>query len=123
MKKKILIVEDEILIGMMLAENIRDFGYEPYDVATTANEALHAFHQHLPDAILMDISLSGQLDGIDAARLIREHSDVPIVFFTGYRDPQLLQKARTTNPVAILDKLGPVEAIQKILHSIFSENQ
>ncbi len=120
MKKKILIVEDEILIGMMLAENIRDFGYDPCEVVTSANEALQAVREQHPDAILMDISLSGRLDGIDAAQLIREYSNVPIIFFTGYRDQKLLKRAQATNPVAILDKLGPTEAVRDTLGSIFA---
>ncbi|WP_035247754.1 response regulator [Desulfogranum mediterraneum] len=120
MKKTILIVEDEILIGMMLSENMEDFGYTPLEVATTAEEALAAVRASPPDAILMDISLSGSIDGIEAALLIKQHADIPVIFFTGYQDPQLLQRAGATQPVAILDKLGPAEAIEEVLNNLFS---
>lgn len=117
--KKILIVEDEILIGMMLAENIREYGYDTFEVITTAEKAIEVAQSEGPDAILMDISLSGKMDGIEAAAQIREHADIPIIFFTGYRDSQLLKRAEAVNPVAILDKLGPPEAVQDILLRLF----
>lgn len=120
MKKKVLIVEDEILIGMMLSENMRDFGFQPCEVATSGEEALAAVRTECPDAILMDISLSGTMDGIEAAEHIRKELDVPILFFTGYRDPQLLKRAEATNPAAILDKLGPAEAIKEALDRLLS---
>jgi len=122
MKKKILIVEDEILIGMMLAETIKDFGYFAIEqVATTGEEAIAAVRDENPDAILMDISLSGSMDGIQAAELIHRESPVPILFFTGYRDHKLLKRAEATRPVAILDKLGPAEELKKTLDQLFTK--
>ena len=120
MKKKILIVEDEILIGMMLTENMKDFGFLPCEVSTSAEEALEAVETESPDVILMDISLSGTMDGIETAKRIKQKTDIPILFFTGYQDSQLLERAAATNPVAILDKLGPPEAIKEALDEIFS---
>lgn len=120
MKKKILIVEDEILIGMMLTENMKDFGFIPCEIATSAEEALEAVKTESPDAILMDISLSGTIDGIETAKRIKQKTDIPILFFTGYQDAQLLERASATNPSAILDKLGPPEAIKEALDEIFS---
>lgn len=121
MKKKILIVEDEILIGMMLAETIKDFGYYAIEqVATTGEEAIAAVRDESPDAILMDISLSGPMDGIQAAEIIHQKFPVPILFFTGYRDAKLLKRAEATNPVAILDKLGPAEELKEVLDNLFT---
>jgi two-component system, response regulator PdtaR len=118
--KNILIVEDEILIGMMLAESVRELGCRVSEVVTTGEEALLAVGKERPDAILMDINLDGKLDGIETARRITSEAAIPVVFFTGYQDPVLLQKAKALNPVAILDKLGSTTALHTTLHDLFA---
>lgn len=121
MGKKILIVEDEVLIGMMLSYNIEEFGYDVQEVVTTGEEAIASAQSDPPDAILMDISLTGSMDGIDAALLIKAKQDIPILFFTGYQDKELLQRAMSVQPTAILDKLGPADAIREALEGIFKQ--
>lgn len=121
MDKKILIVEDEVLIGMMLSYNIEEFGFNVQEVVTTGEEAISSVESDPPDAILMDISLSGTMDGIDAALLIKARRDIPILFFTGYQDKELLRRANSVQPAAILDKLGPPEAIKEALEALFEQ--
>ena len=120
--KKILIVEDEVLIGMMLVEKIQALGFQTCELATSAEEAFELVKEEQPDGIVLDISLAGQMDGISAAEEIQEISDIPFLFFTGYRDAQLIQRAQKTNPVAILDKMGPLEELQDALKKMFEES-
>lgn len=120
MKKKILIVEDEVLVGMMLSHDIEKLGYVVQEVLTTGDDAIAFAQSDPPDAILMDISLTGTMDGIDAAAIIKRMQNIPILFFTGYQDKKILERARSVQPAAILDKLGPAEAIKEALESIFS---
>ncbi len=115
MAKKILIVEDELLIGLMLAENVKEIGCRVTQIVTNGEAAIHAVHNDQPDAIVMDISLDGIMDGIETAQKIRAELDIPILFFTGYQDPQLLVRARTVNPIDIIDKLDTTEAIREAL--------
>jgi len=119
MRKKILVVEDEQLIGLMLAEEIRRMGHEVVAVVTTGQEAIRAVQHDPPDAILMDISLAGVLDGIETARTIKEGLDIPILFFTGYHDHQLLDRARAVRPAGIVDKLDSLENIRAAISSLF----
>lgn len=119
MKKKILIVEDEVLVGMMLSNNIKKLGFAVQEVVTSGEEAIASVKHDPPDAILMDISLTGTMDGIDAASIIKASLDVPILFFTGYRDKKLLDRAESIGPAAIIDKLDPVETIKRALDTIF----
>lgn len=119
--KKILIVEDEALVGMMLARKVESHGFFVCDVVGTGEEAVTAFHSHVPGVILMDVSLGGSMDGIDAGREIRLTSEVPIVFFTGYyRDQKLLERAEEIRPLAVLDKLGAIDELISILDGAFS---
>jgi CheY-like chemotaxis protein len=118
MAKKILIVEDEKLIGLMLAENVKDLGCEVTRVVTNGQAALHAVQTDPPDAILMDISLDGVMNGIETAKQIKAKQDIPILFFTGYQDPHLLSQANAVKPVGIVDKLDTTENIQQAICSL-----
>jgi|APIni6443716594_1056825.scaffolds.fasta_scaffold393436_1 CheY-like chemotaxis protein len=118
MPKKILIVEDEQLIGLMLAENVRELGCQVTTVVTNGQAAVRAIRNELPDAILMDISLDGVMDGIETARIIKAKQDIPILFFTGYQDQQLLDRARAIRPVGIVDKLDTTDNIRAAISSL-----
>lgn len=118
MAKKILIVEDEKLIGLMLAENVKDLGCRVTGVVTNGQAALRSVKAEPPDAILMDISLDGVMSGIETARQIKATRDIPILFFTGYQDPHLLSQADAVKPVGIVDKLDTTENIQQAIVSL-----
>ena len=118
MAKKILIVEDEKLIGLMLAENVKELGCQVTGVVNNGAAALHAVEMEPPDAILMDISLDGVMSGIETARRIKSVRDIPVLFFTGYQDPNLLSQAKAVRPVGIVDKLDSTENIQQAICSL-----
>lgn len=119
MKKKVLIVEDEVLIGMMLSNVIKKQGFDVQEVVTTGEAAIASVLRTPPDAILMDISLTGTMDGIDAAAAIKAEHDIPILFFTGYQDKELMQRVRAVKPAAVLNKLDPIEAIEEAFINVF----
>lgn len=120
-EKRVLIVEDEVLVGMMLAKKIEEHGFTVCEVITTGEEVLEAVRSHRPGAVLMDISLGEEVNGIDAAREIRKESDVPVIFFTGYnRDGALQTQADEVGALALLDKLGPVEELVAAVRRAFS---
>lgn len=118
MPKKILIVEDEQLIGLMLAENVRELGYQVTTVVRNGQAAVRAVNKERPDAILMDISLDGVMDGIETARAIKAKQDIPILFFTGYQDQQLLDRAMSVRPVGIIDKLDTTDNIRAAISAL-----
>ena len=123
-QKKILIVEDEVLVAMMLARKLEDQGFQVCDVVGTGEEAIKANKEHAPGAILMDVSLGSEMDGVEAGIMIRADSDVPIVFFTGYyQDKKLLRRTEAVQPLGVLDKLGPVEEILTVLNKAFQVDQ
>jgi len=118
MVKKILIVEDEKLIGLMLAEHVREMGCEVTKVVTSGEAAVRAVQNERPDAILMDISLDGVMDGIETAGRIKDIEEIPILFFTGYQDSQLRLRAGALGPFGIIDKLDSTEAIKEAISSL-----
>jgi len=91
-RRKILIVEDEPLIAMSLAEMTEELGYEPLGPVMSEPEAIDEARRQRPDAILMDIRLANGGSGLSAARQIRAVSDTPIVFCTAYAEEHALRQ-------------------------------
>jgi len=108
-KLKVLVVEDEVLIAQWLKMELELFGYEVSSVVGSGEESVIKARENKPDIILMDIYLSGDIDGITAAQKIIEHKKIPIIFMTGYSDPKILRKIHEINPIANLYK--PISAI------------
>ncbi|HRI45892.1 MAG TPA: response regulator [Ignavibacteriaceae bacterium] len=109
---KLLIVEDEALTGMVLKLEMQKAGFEIVAIVTNGKSAIEKTESGNPDCILMDIRIAGTIDGIETARLIKEKSDVPIIFMTGYAEPALKKRALETNPLDFLIK--PVHASEII---------
>lgn len=79
---KVLLVEDDLLIGTLLGELLGELGHHVCALAQTEAEAVAAAAQHGPDLIMLDIMLK-QGDGISAMRTIGQTSAVRHVFMTG----------------------------------------
>ncbi|MFW6337412.1 MAG: putative bifunctional diguanylate cyclase/phosphodiesterase [Alkalispirochaetaceae bacterium] len=101
---KVLIVEDERIIALDLRRRIEKFGYEVCAVVSSAEEAVRATEEHDPDIVLMDIMLSGERDGTDAAVELRDRFGTPVVFLTAYADEQTLKRAKRAEPVGYVLK-------------------
>lgn len=93
----ILIVEDDRLTALDLATTLRKIGYRVADPVATGAEAIEKAFELNPDLIIADISLEGDLDGIETVKKIQKLMDVPVVYFTAYSTPQMFQRARQTN--------------------------
>jgi CheY-like chemotaxis protein len=93
---RILIVEDEQILAADLETKLRGLGYAVEHVATSGEEAVRLAQELSPDLVLMDVRLSGAMDGLEAARQIQEKTRIPIVYLTAYsdvfvRDPSKMQ--------------------------------
>jgi len=108
---RVMIVEDEVLIGLMLARKLRSFGYDVPDVVTSGEDAIVRVAFERPEVILMDVTLAGHLSGIEAARIIKDKYAIPIIIFSGYDDRAFYEQAEELEPVAVLKKMGPVSDI------------
>jgi PAS domain S-box-containing protein len=96
-KKKILIVEDEKIVALDLRSILTSVGYSVVGEAASGKQAVTAAGELKPDIILMDIALKGAMTGIDAAKIIIERHDIPIIFLTANSDEQTLERARQTD--------------------------
>lgn len=103
-RHNILIVEDEMVISMELAATLKRLGYEISGQAISGEEAVKKADELLPDLILMDIRLQGDMDGIEAAGIIRSRHDIPVVFLTAHSDEATLKRAIEIQPSGYLIK-------------------
>jgi two-component system, response regulator PdtaR len=98
--RRALIVEDEIVIALDLQEAMSGLGFEISDLAANSNRAFSLAMSNQPDIVLMDVGLDGGREGIEAGRWLREVCGVPVVFVTGYDDPDTLERIHERVPGA-----------------------
>ena len=91
---QVMIVEDQQMLVMGLRNILQRLGYNVSDVAASGDEALEKAGEKHHDVILMDIRLKGDMDGIEAARLVREQYDIPVIFVSAYADEDTLERLK-----------------------------
>jgi CheY-like chemotaxis protein/uncharacterized protein YegP (UPF0339 family) len=102
--KRILIVEDELIIAQDLCAVLEELGYTVVGTAASAEEALQMAGEQHPDLVLMDIRLPGPTDGIQTANALRNQYHLPVVFLTANTDAQTLDRALEAEPSGYLAK-------------------
>lgn len=101
---RILIVENEGLVGCDMATTLGKLGYVVVAICASGEEALERYDELRPDLVLMDVHLAGQLDGIETARELQRRSRVAIVYVTACADLDTVARARQTHPHGYLLK-------------------
>jgi PAS domain S-box-containing protein len=103
-KVSILIVEDELIIAKGIEKRLKALGYAVTDTVSSGREAVEKALETLPDLVLMDINLPGDMDGVMAAEKIRSLADIPVIFLTAYTDSETLARAKVSEPFGYLIK-------------------
>jgi len=103
-KARIMIVEDEMIVAGDIKRTLQDKEYEVSSVVSSGEEAIKKAEADNPDLVLMDIVLKGEMNGIDAAREIRERFGIPVVYLTAYADEKTLTRAKITEPFGYIVK-------------------
>ncbi len=101
---KILVVEDEMIIGAKISMQLTALGYEVTGVLPRGEEALLHLEQNKPDIVLLDIQLKGAMDGIETARRIHLKGDIPVIYVTANTDEATFNRAKATRPHAFIAK-------------------
>ncbi|MFC1849549.1 PAS domain S-box protein [candidate division CSSED10-310 bacterium] len=114
MSRKVLIVEDELIIAEDLAYKLAGSGFTVVGIASNCIDIWALIKENKPDLILMDIVLHNEPTGIEIAHQIRQKfDDVAIVYITAYSDKATLEKAKNTKPHGYL--LKPIDDQQLII--------
>lgn len=100
----ILVVEDERIVARHIGDLLQRSGYRVPATVSTGEAAVAKARELRPDLVLMDVSLSGTMDGIEAARRIREQTGIPVVYLTAYAEDEMLDRAKRTEPAGFVVK-------------------
>ena len=100
----ILIVEDEALIASYIEEVLGGSGFRVAGIAASGPEALSLAAENHPSLALVDIRLTGPIDGIELACLLRQRFGLPAIFLSGLADADTTARAQTARPLGFLPK-------------------
>lgn len=103
-KADILIVEDSYIVAFHLQSTLEREGYRVVGTETSGEGALAMLEKSHPDVVLMDIMLTGEMDGIETARVARSRFNVPVIYITALTDKETIQRAKITEPFGYLTK-------------------
>lgn len=109
--RRVLIVEDETLVGMGLKKDLERLGHTVVSQASNADEARREFRDKQPDVVLMDIRLDGA-DGIELAAELLKERRAPIIMLSAYSEQQLIERAGAAGVFGYLIKPASVEGLQ-----------
>ena len=98
LKASILIVEDEQVVALDLRSSLENAGYRVVGQTGRGEDAVQQAAALHPDLVLMDIGLKGDMDGIEAAALIRTQLHLPVIFLTAFADEATVRRARPAEP-------------------------
>ncbi len=114
---KILIVEDDKVLSLLLSKMIQRLGYDVLEIVTKGREAIKRVKELEPQLILMDIMLEDDVDGIDAMLTLRkENNNTPVIYITGNSDPVNKERAKETDYIEYLIKPVGFEDLKKTIH-------
>lgn len=103
-KASILIVEDSFIVAYHLRTTLETEGYHVAGTIESGEESLRFLQKNRPDLILMDIMLSGNIDGVETARIVRAEYNIPVVYITALSDRNTIGRAKVTEPFGYVTK-------------------
>ncbi len=101
---KILIVEDEPVIAENISMYLDNNDFEVSAIAYDSDEAMEQLKTNTPDAVILDINLESEKDGIDIAAYINKEIQLPFLFLTSYSDENTLDRAKAVKPSGYIVK-------------------
>lgn len=101
---KVFVVEDDVSVARDMVQTLEELGYGVSGVARSGEEAVIGAAESGADLVLMDIGLPGDLDGIDAARVLRTTLDLPVIYVAGLEDESTFRRADRTRPYGYVRK-------------------
>ena len=122
-KEKILIVEDDEVTAMHLKMALQKLDYDVVSIAENTIQARNKIKIYEPDAILLDISLQEETDGISLASYIKSKHQIPFIYLTSHSETEILDEAKVTEPHGYIVKPFTAQTLKEKLEKIFERIQ
>ena len=119
--KTIIIVEDERIIAEDLKSSIENFGYSVLKISSSGEDAIEECKILHPDIVLMDIKLQGEMTGIDAAKIITDRYQIPIIFSSAHADEKTVILALQADPFGFLVKPFDDITLRTVIRTAFHQ--
>jgi signal transduction histidine kinase/CheY-like chemotaxis protein len=114
-KKRIMVVEDNVVNARALQICLREFGYVVTEPISSGEQAILKIEKEQPDIVIMDIILQGKMDGIETARIINFKYDIPVIYLTSHVEKNVFEKAKETNMYGFITKPFNKEELEKVI--------
>lgn len=121
--RRVMIVEDEILIAEALRLRLERMGYTVVGVVASGEEALNLVANTTPDLVLMDIRLAGSMDGITAGEHIHSRFGLPVVYLTANSDPETIERVIRSQPYGYISKPIDDATLRSTLSIAFQKSE
>jgi len=122
-KTKILVVEDQTIVALNIKNRLKNLGYAVPSAVGSGKEAIREAELTNVDIVLMDIMLKGDMDGIEAARIIKSRFGIPIIYLTACTDFETLERAKLTDPEGYISKPFKEEDLCKNIETALLKSQ
>jgi PAS domain S-box-containing protein len=99
-----MLVVNEQIVAKNIQKTLQGLRYEIVSTVSSGEEAIIKSEELKPDIIIMDIILTGEIDGIAASKKISERFTIPIIYLTSHIDEDILQRTRETEPYGYILK-------------------
>jgi len=119
----VLIVDDEALIALALSDMVEGLGLRVCGTAGTAKNAIELATEHCPILILMDVRLKGEEDGVYAAQEIHRQLFSPVLFITGSREQETIDRIHQDHPAEVLFKPVHPKRLEATIKRILREDR
>ncbi len=101
---RVLIVEDEVVVASEIKLRLEAMGFQVIGIVNNGRDAITQANEQYPDVILMDITLKGKMNGLEATREISRETNIPVIFITAHTDTPTLDSARKASSHGIFTK-------------------
>ncbi len=104
--KKIFYVEDDAILVKVLEWRLEKLGYSVCGSAATGADAIARIQETSPDLVILDIELTGPMDGIDVGEHLRDKTDIPFIYLTSHTEDEYPETGKEDEPERLCQETG-----------------